>query len=340
MNDHPAGSASDSITETGIERIEGRDLCGVDELSAADTCEILRAARGLSAHLDAGRTPVPVLHERVVLSMFNEASTRTRTSFEIAAKRLGAHVIGFVGDASTSLSKGETLPDTVRNLDAMGIDVIVVRDREDGLPGRMCAWVRARVVNAGDGRRDHPTQALLDALTLVDAFDIDLTKERPFSGLRIAIVGDIDNGRVGKSDTQLFQTLGADIRLAGLPSILSEATGERLGAPVFRDLDAAIEGVDAVVMLRIQRERLASDVRLPDPITYHRDWGLDTARMSRIPHAILMHPGPINRGVEVDDAVLEGPNSRVLRQVTLGIPVRMATLARACGVPLETLDAR
>lgn len=338
--DEATTPSTPSVTEAGLARRPGRDLCSVQTLSRADAREILVAARRLAGHLDAGQPLAPALRDRVVLSMFNEPSTRTRTSFEIAAKRIGADVVGFAGDANSSFTKGETMADTVLNLDAMGLDVIVVRDTEDGLPERICAWSRARVVNAGDGRRGHPTQALLDALTLVDAFDVDLTVDKPFSGLRVAIIGDIDNGRVGKSDTQLFTALGAEVRLAGLPSILSEEIGARLGAPVFRDLDQAIDGVDAVVMLRIQRERLASDVRLPDPITYHRDWGLDARRMARVPNAILMHPGPINRGVEIDDEVLEGPRARVMRQVTLGVPVRIVTLARACGVSLESLDAR
>jgi aspartate carbamoyltransferase catalytic subunit len=187
-------------------------------------------------------------------------------------------------------------------------------------------------VNAGDGRNQHPTQALLDALTIAEAFARDIAVEAPLRGLVVAICGDIDNGRVPHSDARLFARLGAEVRLAGPPELLSDATAETLGAPAIRRFEDALAGAHVVAMLRVQRERLPAGNALADAAAYHAAWGLTAARFALAdPSAVVLHPGPVNRGVELVDEVADGSRSRILRQVSLGVAVRMAVLARACG---------
>ncbi|MDG2519029.1 aspartate carbamoyltransferase catalytic subunit [Lysobacter soli] len=256
-----------------------------------------------------------------VCTLFFEPSTRTRMSFTLAAQRLGADVLNF--DASTSSTrKGETALDTLKNLEAMGVRGFVIRHHEDGAVAALSQHVEhgTALVNAGDGRSAHPTQGLLDMLTLRQA------KGHDFSKLKVAIVGDVKHSRVARSDLQALRTLGTgEIRVCGPASLLPD-DGTLDGCVVSHDLDAALDGVDAAMMLRLQRERMEEGLvaSLDD---YHREFGLTAQRLTRAaPDAVVMHPGPINRGVEITDEVADGPQSVILRQVSNGVAVRMAVL--------------
>ena len=261
-----------------------------------------------------------------VCTLFFEPSTRTRLSFQRATQRLGADVLGF--DASTSsTTKGETALDTFRNIEAMGVRGFVVRHSGDGAVAELAAAAApgTALVNAGDGRSAHPTQGLLDMLTLRQALGTD------FSTIRVAIVGDVRHSRVARSDLHALRTLGAgEIRVCGPASLLPDAA-TLAGCTVTHDLDAALDGVDAVMMLRLQRERMAEG--LVDSLEdYHRDYGLDARRLRRAAaDAVVLHPGPMNRGVEITDAVADGPQSLILRQVANGVAARMAVLETLLG---------
>ena len=256
-----------------------------------------------------------------VCTLFFEPSTRTRLSFQRAAQRLGADVLGF--DAATSsTTKGESASDTLKNIEAMGVRGFIVRHAGDGAVAELAAAADAgtALVNAGDGRSAHPTQGLLDMLTLRQALGAD------FSGRRFLIVGDVKHSRVARSDLHALRTLGAGhIRVCG-PAALLPDDDTLAGCEVAHDLDAAMDGVDAVMMLRLQRERM-EDGLVASLEDYHRDYGLDAARLRRArPDAVVLHPGPMNRGVEITDAVADGPQSLILRQVSNGVAVRMAVL--------------
>lgn len=266
------------------------------------------------------------LQGRAVCTLFYEPSTRTRLSFQRAAQRLGADVLNF--DAATSsTTKGETAADTFRNIEAMGVQGFVVRHRDDGAVATLAAIAApgTAVVNAGDGRSAHPTQGLLDMLTLRQAKGAD------FAALKVAIVGDVKHSRVARSDLHALRTLGAhEIRVCG-PAALLPHDDTLAGCIVTHDLDAALDGVDAVMMLRLQRERMDEGL-VASLDEYHRDYGLTPARLRRAaPDAVVLHPGPMNRGVEIDDAVADGPQSLVLRQVANGVAVRMAVLDALLG---------
>lgn len=261
-----------------------------------------------------------------VCTLFFEPSTRTRSSFQIAAQRLGADVLNF--DASTSSTrKGETARDTLKNLEAMGIRGFVVRHSEDGAVDALAevAGEGTTLVNAGDGRSAHPTQGLLDALTLRQAKGAD------FSRLKVLIVGDVKHSRVARSDLHALRTLGTgEIRVCGPASLLPE-DGMLDGCAVGDDFDAMLEGVDAVMMLRLQRERMEEGL-ITSLDDYHRDYGLTAQRLARAARdAVVLHPGPINRGVEITDEVADGPQSLVLRQVSNGVAIRMAVLETLLG---------
>lgn len=254
-------------------------------------------------------------------TLFFEPSTRTRLSFQRAAQRLGADVLAF--DASTSsTSKGETALDTFRNIEAMGVRGFIVRHREDGAAAMLAASAQpgTAVVNAGDGRSAHPTQGLLDVLSLRQAKGAD------FGALKVAVVGDIRHSRVARSELHALRALGiGEIRACGPASLLPD-DATLAGCSVGGDLDAALDGVDAVFMLRLQRERMEEGL-VPSLEAYHRDYGLTAARLRRAaPDAVVLHPGPMNRGVEISDEVADGPQSLVLRQVANGVAVRMAVL--------------
>lgn len=322
-------------------RRPGWDLCGVGDLDVDGACGLLATARALSPV--ATGEPVrgggvrldEALRGRVILSLFSEPSTRTRMSFAIAARRLGADIIDFVHDGASSASKGETELDALRNLDAMGFAAMVVRDRRDGHPRGLCEVLRARVVNAGDGCGEHPTQALLDALAVLEAFAREPVPGA-MRGLRVAICGDVKHGRVAHSNMALLRLLGAEVVIAGPEALAPTELAEAYGVARAPTLDAALRGAHVAIMLRVQRERLEG-VRVASDAEYHAVWGLDARRVETMdPRGVVLHPGPINRGVELSDEVADGPRSRVLRQVTLGVAVRMAVLARACGVDLQS----
>jgi aspartate carbamoyltransferase catalytic subunit len=266
------------------------------------------------------------LRGRTVVNLFFEPSTRTRSSFQLAATRLGADVLNFDA-AHSSARKGESLVDTLHNLEAMGASLFVVRHGEAEAVEELArrAGGSTSIVNAGAGRRAHPTQGLLDMLT------IRQHKGADFSRLRVAIIGDLRHSRVARSDLHALRALGAgEIRIAG-PSPLLPDPDECVGVQVHSDVDSAIEGADVLIMLRLQRERMEEGL-VPSLEAYHRDWGLTPERLARArADAIVLHPGPMNRGVEIDDAVADGPRSVILAQVSNGVAVRMAVLLDLAG---------
>lgn len=297
-----------------------RHLLTLDGLGRSRIDALLDRAAALRTAWRSGAPLPPLLERRTVVNLFFEASTRTRTSFELAARRLGAQVVNF-DIASSSTSKGETLEDTLATLEAMDADAFVVRHRENGTPARLAAHARrAAVLNAGDGNHAHPTQGLLDLLTLRD-------HKGHVDGLAVAICGDIRHSRVARSDAHGLHALGAaSIRLCG-PRELLPAAADFPGCSIGEDFDAALDGVDAVIMLRIQKERIE---HLPglDEGSYFARYGLTAARLARArPDAVVMHPGPMNRGIEIASDVADGAQSVVLEQVANGIFVRMAVLA-------------
>ena len=328
------------VSRVGARR-PGWDLCEVADLDVAGACELLATARALIP-IASGAPPrraeldvAGALRGSLILSLFSEPSTRTRLSFAVAARRLGAEVVDFVHDGASSASKGETEADALRNLDAMGFAAVVVRDRRDGYPRGMCELMRARVVNAGDGQREHPTQALLDALAILEAFGREPVPGA-MRGLRVAICGDVRHGRVAHSDMLLLTMLGAEVVIAGPEALAPTELADKFGVRRAPSLDEALRGTHVAIMLRVQRERLAG-VYVATDADYHAAWGLCERRAGLLdPRGVVLHPGPMNRGVEIADAVADGPRSRVLRQVTLGVAVRMAVLARACGGDLSS----
>ena len=266
---------------------------------------------------------VPALRGRTVVSLFYEDSTRTRLSFETAARRLSADTMSFAVSTS-SVKKGESLRDTVRTIEAMGVDAIVVRHSSAGAPHRIATWTNASVVNAGDGRHEHPTQALLDAFTL------RRHRGPSLDGCRITIVGDVRNSRVARSDVWLFDMLGCELTICGPPTLMPECLD---GWPVTisYDLDDALAEADVVYLLRLQRERIGQSL-LPSIREYASRWGLTAERAGRLkPDALVMHPGPMNRGVEIADEVADSVRSLVTEQVANGVAVRMAVLYALLG---------
>jgi len=295
-----------------------RHLLGIEALSAEEIVQLLDLA---DTFVEISQRPikkVPTLRGKTVINLFLEPSTRTRTSFEIAAKRLSADAVNISGSTSSAV-KGETLLDTARNLQAMAPDVIVLRHGSSGAPHLIAQHVDAAVVNAGDGTHEHPTQALLDAAT------IRKHKGR-IQGLTVAICGDIAHSRVARSNLIALTRLGAKVRLSGPLTMLPVGLAE-LGAEVHPRVESAVDGADVVMMLRIQQERLEKAPLFPNTREYSRYFGLGARLAERLkPDAIIMHPGPINRGVELDPAVADGSRSVILDQVTYGVAVRMAVL--------------
>ena len=299
-------------------------LLTLEELDRAALARLLdRAERFRSEGAPRG-----LLAGRTVLTLFFEPSTRTRTSFVLASKRLGADTLNF--DLShSSTSKGESLLDTLHTLEAMGLDALVVRHSENGLPAYLAQHANSRVsiINAGDGTHAHPTQGLLDALTIRQ-------RQSDFENLQVVICGDIRHSRVARSDVRALHTLGArDIRLCAPRAMLPETLQEFPGCGTTEDFDAALAGADVVVMLRIQKERMA-DAQFPDAADYHAHYGLDTRRLALAkPGCQVLHPGPINRGIEIAPEVADGPQSRILDQVANGVAVRMSVLAELLAPP-------
>ena len=294
-----------------------RHLLGIEDLSREQIERILTTADAMLEISQREIKRVPTLRGRTVINVFLESSTRTRVSFEIAAKRLSADAIN-VSSAGSSLTKAETLTDMALNLAAMNADLLVVRDRTAGVPQMLSERVGVPVVNAGDGCHEHPTQALLDAFTARQSLG-------SLEGRVVAIVGDIAHSRVARSDIYAFTKLGAEVRVAGPPSMIPLEV-EALGVKSCRSIEEAFAGADVIVMLRIQRERIEGAL-FPSLREYSQTFGLDpaTLRLAR-PGAIVLHPGPINRGVEISPEVADAEPSRILDQVTNGVAVRMAVL--------------
>ncbi|MGH7271515.1 MAG: aspartate carbamoyltransferase catalytic subunit [Polyangiaceae bacterium] len=302
-----------------------RHLLGIEDLSRDDILHLLdgaerwfAAARGPKSEDDVSER---ILRGRTVVNVFFESSTRTRISFEIAAKRLGADVVN-VSLQTSSVTKGETLLDTVRNLEALRADAIVLRHAASGAPRFVSSRTGASVVNAGDGAHEHPTQALLDAFII-------RREKKSFPGLVVTICGDVLHSRVARSNALLLGALGAEVRLCG-PRTLMPRGAETLGPTVktFDRIEAAVEGADVVMMLRIQTERLAGAM-IASTREYARTFGLSARVLAKAkPDSIVMHPGPINRGVEMDPRIADGDRSVILDQVEAGVAVRMAVLER------------
>ena len=309
-----------------------RHLLSVRDLSRDDAVGILDLAEDMAAVATRAVPKLPALRGRTVANLFFEDSTRTRLSFESAAKRLSADVITFTAKGS-SVSKGEGLKDTARTVAAMGVDAVVMRHHASGA-ARVLAdagWIDAAVVNAGDGTHEHPTQALLDAYTMRKTRHGEASRGRDLDGLRVTIVGDVLHSRVARSNAWLLRALGAEVHLVAPGTLLPQGVG---GWPVTTgtDLDAALAGdpwgaaPDVVMMLRIQSERM-HDAFFPNEREYAREWGLDEARFARLPaDTMVMHPGPMNRGLEISSAAADSARSVVLDQVTNGVSIRMAVL--------------
>jgi aspartate carbamoyltransferase catalytic subunit len=294
-----------------------KDLLGIAELSAAEIELVLDTAESFREVAARPIKKVPTLRGRTVINLFFESSTRTRSSFEIAEKRLSADTLNFSSSGS-ALSKGESLLDTALNLQAMDPDLIVIRHADPGVPHMLARRLRAGVVNAGDGAHEHPTQALLDAFTIRQ-------RKGRIAGLDIAIVGDIEHSRVVRSNIHLLTKLGARVRVAGLRTMMPPGI-EKLGVAVFHDLDEAVADADVVMMLRVQMERFGKSL-FPSVREYFRLFGLTPDRLAGArDDVIIMHPGPMNRGVEIASSVADGPYSVILEQVANGVAVRMAVL--------------
>jgi aspartate carbamoyltransferase catalytic subunit len=295
-----------------------RHLLSAADLSRDDALLVLDTAEELAAVAERATVKkLPTLRGRTVVNLFFEDSTRTRTSFELAAKRLSADVINFSAKGS-SVSKGETLKDTALTLEAMGSDAVVIRHSWSGAPVNLARWVRGSVINAGDGTHEHPTQALLDAFTMRQRLG-------RLEGLRVTIVGDVLHSRVARSNVLLLHTLGAEVTLVAPPTLLPVGV-EAWPAEVSYDLDAVLPKSDVVMMLRVQRERMGA-AYFPSPREYSRRYGLDVRRAAALKDdTIVMHPGPMVRGMEIAPEVADGPRSTIVAQVANGVSVRMAVL--------------
>ena len=294
-----------------------KHLLDIESLNTEEILTVLDTARAFKAVGERAIKKVPALRGKTVVNLFVEPSTRTRISFELAAQRLTADIINFSAEAS-SLKKGETLKDTARNLEALNADIIVIRHSASGAPHFLARFLNARVINAGDGAHEHPTQALLDAFTIRE-------KKGRIEGLNVTILGDILYSRVARSNIWAMTKLGARVTLCG-PSTLVPRVFERMGCRVTYNVEEAIAGADIINLLRIQHERQRKTM-FPGIGEYTSLFGLTQARLARAkPEALIMHPGPINRGVEIDSNIADSKRSLILDQVTNGLAVRMAVL--------------
>jgi aspartate carbamoyltransferase catalytic subunit len=310
-----------------------RHLISAADLSRDDAVLILDTAAELASVADRPIKKLPTLRGRTVVNLFYEDSTRTRTSFEAAAKRLSADVINFSAKGS-SVAKGESLKDTALTLEAMGSDAIVVRHPASGAPRRLADWVSGRVINAGDGTHEHPTQALLDAFTIRQRLVGPDQRGKALDGVRVTIVGDVLHSRVARSNVLLLDTLGAEVTVVAPPTLMPWAI-ETWPCKASYDLDAELRKSDVMMMLRVQQERMSAAF-FPTVREYRRRYGLDTGRMALLPeHAIVMHPGPMNRGVEIAAEVADSPRSTIVAQVANGVTVRMAVLYLMLGGAAE-----
>jgi aspartate carbamoyltransferase catalytic subunit len=302
-----------------------RHLFGIEQLSKDDILTVLNLADSFAKVSEQPIKRVPTLRGKTVINLFLEASTRTRTSFEIAGKRLSADVINVAG--GSSVAKGESLLDTAQNLDAMQPTIVVLRHKASGACEFIARHIRAAVVNGGDGMHEHPTQALLDCATI-------RREKGQIEGLKVAILGVVAHSRVARSNAHALTKLGAKVCVAG-PRTLVPTDFPKLGVEVFDRVEPAIEGADVVMVLRLQKERQESGL-IPNTREYARYFGLNDARLAAAKKdAIVMHPGPMNRGVEISPEVADGPRSVILDQVTYGVAVRMAVLYLVAGAPPE-----
>ena len=299
-------------------RFPHRHLLGIEGLYPTEILRILDLAESYALLNRSGKTSRESLRGRTMINLFFEDSTRTRTSFELAGKRLGADVLNMAVSTS-SVNKGETLLDTAATLNAMQCDLLVVRHDQSGAPALLAKKVEAAVINAGDGTHEHPTQALLDALTI-------RRRCGRLEGLRVAICGDMLHSRVARSNIHLLVTLGNEVRLVGPPTLIAAEAGQ-LGVSIYHDMRAGLDGADVVMMLRLQRERMSAGL-VPSVREYFRFYGLDAAKLAYAKaDAIVMHPGPMNRGVEIASEVADdGARSVIRDQVEMGVSVRMAVL--------------
>jgi aspartate carbamoyltransferase catalytic subunit len=312
-----------------------RHLISASDLTREEAVLVLDTAAELASVAGRPIRKLPTLRGRTVVNLFYEDSTRTRTSFELAAKRLSADVVNFSAKGS-SVAKGESLKDTAWTLEAMGSDAIVIRHPASGAPHRLAGWVTGRVINAGDGTHEHPTQALLDAFTIRQRLGGPGQRGAGLDGMRVTIVGDVLHSRVARSNVLLLSTLGAEVTLVAPPTLVPYAVAS-WPCRVSYDLDAELGKSDVVMMLRVQHERM-TDAYFPSIREYSRRYGLDASRMALMPdHAIVMHPGPMNRGVEIAAEVADSPRSTIVAQVGNGVTVRMAVLYLMLGGAEETL---
>lgn len=303
--------------------LSSKDLLGIKELSVEEINLILDTAAGFRDVLGRDIKKVPALRGKTSVNLFFEPSTRTRTSFELAAKRLSTDVINFSVPTS-SVVKGESLIDTALTVQALGADFIIIRHSSSGVPHLLAKNLNASVINAGDGTNEHPTQALLDAFTIRE-------KKGRIKGLEIAIVGDIIHSRVAKSNIYSLIKLGAKVRLIGPPTLIPEGI-RSLGVDIFHNMEEGLKDADVLMMLRIQMERQDKGF-FPSTDEYSRNWGLTVGRLSLAKDdVIVMHPGPMNRGIEIASEIADGPRSVILEQVTNGIAVRMAIMYLLAGV--------
>ncbi|MDA3896753.1 MAG: aspartate carbamoyltransferase catalytic subunit [Desulfobacteraceae bacterium] len=299
-----------------------KDILDIESLTVDEIKSVLDTADGLKEISERSIKKVPTLRGKTVILFFHEPSTRTRVSFDIAAKRLSADSIS-ISASTSSLVKGETLIDTARNLESMNPDVVVMRHSSAGTPFLLSQKISTPIINAGDGMHAHPTQALLDMMTVREV-------KKDLNGLRIAIVGDIAHSRVARSNITGFRKMGAEVRLSGPPTMIPKDI-ESLGAEVTYDFEEAIDGVDVIMMLRIQKERQRNFL-FPSEREYAKRYGLSMAKLKKAkPDALIMHPGPLNRGVEITPEVADHINSVILTQVTNGVALRMALLYLLAG---------
>ncbi|MEA2535544.1 MAG: aspartate carbamoyltransferase catalytic subunit [Actinomycetota bacterium] len=307
-----------------------KHLLSIDQLSPSQIELVLKTADSFREVGTRTIKKVPILRGRTVCNLFFESSTRTRISFELAAKRLSADVINFSGDARSSLSKGESFKDTAQTLQAMGVDAIVVRHSSAGAPHRLSRWVEASVINAGDGAHEHPTQALLDLYSIREHFP-------SFDGLRVGIVGDILHSRVARSDVAALTKMGSQVTLVAPPTLIPPAI-DSWGAEISYDLEEVLPKLDVVYLLRVQKER-QNEQLVPSLREYATFWGLDRRRVDLMkPEAIIMHPGPMNRGVEIAADVADLERSIIIDQVTNGVAVRMSLLYLMLGAADRALE--
>ncbi|MGH2812120.1 MAG: aspartate carbamoyltransferase catalytic subunit [Actinomycetota bacterium] len=307
-----------------------KDLLSIDQLDYEAIDEILRTADSFREVGTRRIKKVPTLRGRTVCNLFFEPSTRTRISFEVAAKRLSADVINFTADSRSSASKGESFRDTAQTLQAMGVDAIVIRHSSSGAPYRLSQWVEASVINAGDGAHEHPTQALLDLFSIREHFP-------SFDGLRVGIVGDVLHSRVARSNIKALRKVGAQVTVVGPPTLMPAGI-DTWGTEVSADLDEVLPKLDVVYLLRVQRERQDEQL-FPTLREYAAFWGLDRRRAGLLrPEALIMHPGPMNRGVEIASDVADLDRSIITDQVTNGIAVRMSLLYLILGGSEEAVQ--